>query len=118
VLKIAAWMERRHVQPGKDAYDLWLILRYYLDAGNRERLYTEAAHLLERGDFDYEAAGAWLLGHDMARLLAADAKTRVAAVLERESNPNGSLALVGDMRTDPQAVLILLSAMTRGFLES
>ncbi len=73
---------------------------------------------MERGDFDYEAAGAWLLGHDMARLLAADAKTKVAVLLERESNPNGSLALVGDMRTDPQAVLVLLHAMTRGFLES
>lgn len=118
ILKIAAWMERRHVQPGKDAYDLRLILRHYLDAGNRERLYTEAAHLLERGDFDYEAAGAWLLGHDMASLLAADAKIKVAALLERESNPNGLLALVGDIRNDTQAVLILLSAMTRGFLES
>jgi predicted nucleotidyltransferase len=118
VLKIAAWMERRHIQPGKDAYDLWLILRHYLDAGNRDRLYTEAAQLLERGDFDYEAAGAWLLGQDMARLLAADAKTKVAALLERESNPNGALALVGDMRTDPDAAVALLHALTRGFMEN
>lgn len=58
MLKIAAWMERRYAQPGKDAYDLWLILRHYLDAGNRDRLYTEAAQLLELSDFDYEAAGA------------------------------------------------------------
>lgn len=118
VLKFAAWMERRHVQPGKDAYDLWLILRHYLDAGNRDRLYTEAAPLLERGDFDYEAAGAWLLGHDMARLLAADAKVKVGALLKRESNPNGSLALVGDMRADPDAAVALLYALTRGFMEN
>ncbi len=118
ILKIAAWMERRHIQPGKDAYDLWLLLRHYLDAGNRDRLYTEAAPLLERGDFDYEAAGAWLLGHDMARLLAADAKIKVAAVLERESNPNGSLALVGDMRADPDVAMALLRAFTRGFMEN
>jgi predicted nucleotidyltransferase len=118
ILKIAAWMERRHVQPGKDAYDLWLILRHYLDAGNRERLDTEAGHLLKQGDFDYEAAGAWLLGHDMASLLAADAKTKVAAVLERESNPIGSLALVGDMRADPDAAVALLRALTRGFMGS
>lgn len=118
ILKIAAWMERRHVQPGKDAYDLWLILRHYLDAGNRERLYTEAAQLLERGDFDYEAAGAWLLGHDMARLLAADAKTKFAVLLELESNPNGSLALVGDMRADPDAAVALIRALTRGFMEN
>lgn len=118
VLKIAAWMERRYVQPGKDAYDLWLILRHYLDAGNRDRLYTEAAQLLERGDFDYEAAGAWLLGHDMARLLAADAKTKVGTLLEQESNPNGALALVGDMRADPDAAVALLHALTRGFMEN
>lgn len=118
MLKIAAWMERRYDQPGKDAYDLWLVLRYYLDAGNRDRLYTEAAHLLEQGDFDYEAAGAWLLGHDMGKLLAATAKTKVAEILERESNPNGLLALVGDIRADPEAALVLLRAMTRGFMES
>lgn len=118
ILKIAAWMERRYVQPGKDAYDLWLILRHYLDAGNRDRLYTEAAQLLERGDFDYEAAGAWLLGHDMARLLAADAKTKVGTLLEQESNPNGALALVGDMRADPDAAVALLHALTRGFMEN
>lgn len=118
LLKIAAWMERRYVQPGKDAYDLWLVLRHYLDGGNRDRLYTEAAALLERSDFDYEAAGAWLLGHDMAKLLAADAKIKVGSLLKQESSPNGSLALAGDMRTDTQEVLILLSAMTRGFLES
>lgn len=118
VLKIAAWMERRQVQPGKDAYDLWLILRHYLDAGNRDRLYTEAAQLLERGDFDYEAAGAWLLGHDMARLLVADAKTKVGTLLEQESNPNGALALVGDMRADPDAAVTLLHALIRGFMEN
>lgn len=118
MLKIAAWMDRRHVQPGKDAYDLWLILRHYLDAGNRDRLYTEAAQLLEQSDFDYEAAGAWLLGQDMARLLAADAKAKVGTLLEHESDPNGSLALVGDMRADPQAALRLMGAMTRGFMES
>jgi len=117
VLKFAAWMERRHIQPGKDAYDLWLVLRHYLDAGNRDRLYTDAAHLLEQGDFDYETAGARLLGHDMAGLLAADAKAKVAALLERESNPTGSLALVGDMRADPETALVLLRALARGFTE-
>ncbi|MGB8078279.1 MAG: nucleotidyl transferase AbiEii/AbiGii toxin family protein, partial [Gallionella sp.] len=39
LLKITAWMERRYDQPGKDAYDLLLILQNYLDAGNHDRLY-------------------------------------------------------------------------------
>lgn len=116
MLKIAAWVERRYIQPGKDAYDLWFVVRYYLDAGNRDRIYTEAAHLLEQGDFDYETAGAWLLGHDMGKLLATTAKEKVTEFLKRESNPKGSLALVGDMRANPEKALALLSAMTRGFM--
>jgi predicted nucleotidyltransferase len=115
LLKIAAWMERRHAQPGKDAYDLLMIMRNYLNAGNQDRLYADAAHLLEVGDFDYEAAGAWLLGNDMGKLLAGDPKAKVAELLERESNPHGLLRLVGDMRTDPERLLPLLGALKSGF---
>lgn len=115
MLKLAAWMERRYAQPGKDAYDLLMIMRNYLNAGNAERLYTDAAHLLERSDFDYETAGAWLLGHDMAKLLVGDSKAKVASLLERESDPNGTLALVGDMRSDPETLLAMLVALRNGF---
>lgn len=115
LLKLAAWMERRHEQPGKDAYDLWLIMRNYLDVGNRDRLYTDAAHLLERDDFDYDLAGAWLLGHDMGQLLTADSNDKVSALLARESDPNRSISLVGDMRTDPNTASAMLRALRDGF---
>lgn len=46
LLKLVAWSERRYTEPGKDAHDLSLILRHYLEAGNSERLYTEAEDLL------------------------------------------------------------------------
>ena len=49
LLKLAAWVDRWRTQPGKDAYDLALILRYYMEAGNSERLYSEGAKLLEQG---------------------------------------------------------------------
>ena len=116
LLKIAAWRERRYAQPGKDAYDLWLVLRHYLDAGNQDRLYAEAPHLLEQSDFDYEAAGARLLGHDMGKLLADAAKAKIAELLTRECDPDGSLSLVGDMRTEPGKALVLLRAVARGFI--
>jgi predicted nucleotidyltransferase len=64
VLKVLAWLERRTSEPRKDASDLMLVLQNYLDAGNSERLYSEAAQLLENPDFDYERAGAWLAGKD------------------------------------------------------
>lgn len=118
LLKLVAWMERRYQQPGKDAYDLWLVLQNYLDAGNHDRLYSEAAHLLEQADFDYDKSGAWLLGFDMGKLLAVDTKKIVEEILVRESNPHGSLALVGDIRANSDTVLVALNALLNGFRES
>lgn len=115
ILKLAAWMDRRYTQPGKDAYDLWVIMRNYLDAGNNDRLHTDGARLLKRDDFDYEAAGAWLLGHDMARLLTGDPKTKVSALLARESDPKGPMSLIGDMPVDPDKAMAMLSAVSSGF---
>ncbi len=63
-------LEHAHgINPGRNTH--------YLDAGNLQRLYTEASHLLDALDFDYEEAGAWLLGHDMARLLPESAHPRL-----------------------------------------
>ena len=115
ILKLAAWMDRRYTQPGKDAYDLWVIMRNYLDAGNNDRLHTDGAQLLKRDDFDYEAAGAWLLGHDMARLLTGGPKTKVSALLARESDPKGPMSLIGDMPVDPDKAMAMLSAVSSGF---
>jgi predicted nucleotidyltransferase len=117
LLKLVAWADRRLIEPGKDAHDLKLILRHYLDAGNADRLYAEAAALLESADFDYEAAGAWLLGKDMARLLDAEGHARVAGMLADEANESGALRLVGDLALDPQVALRLLAALEDGFME-
>ncbi|MCR4301740.1 MAG: nucleotidyl transferase AbiEii/AbiGii toxin family protein [Sulfuricaulis sp.] len=117
LLKLSAWADRRRTQPGKDAYDLTLVLCNYLDAGNRERLYSDAANLLEEGDFDYEMAGAWLLGRDISSLLAAEGKERISVMLEREANPNGPLNLVGDMPGETEHALLLIRALKRGFME-
>lgn len=63
----------------------------------------------------YEAAGAWLLGHDMARLLTGDPKTKVSALLARESDPKGPMSLIGDMPADPDKAMAMLSALSSGF---
>lgn len=118
VLKLMAWKERRLSAPGKDAHDLAMILRNYLDAGNHERLYTEAAHLLEMPAFDFEQAGAWLLGHDMAQLLPRAARPPVAKILNEESNPQGAVRLVGDMPMEAGLALALLQSVNQGFLEN
>lgn len=117
VLKLVAWEERRRSRPGADAHDIAVILRRYLDAGNQERLYAEAAHLVEAPDFDYEEAGAWLLGHDMARLLPESAHPRLADLLSRESDASGPINLVGDLPIDADRGLNLVQSLAKGFLE-
>lgn len=117
ILKLSAWAERGLREPGKDAHDLLLIVRNYLDAGNRDRMYEEYP---EAGGspFDYESAGAWLLGKDMARLLDEAGRSRLAAMIADEADESGDLRLVGDMmRDNPERALALLAALEEGFNE-
>ena len=124
LLKLAAWTDRRLIPPlGKDAHDIRLLLKHYLEAGNQERLYTVAAHLLDRADFDFEAAGAWLLGHDARTMLdegvsAASSVPFYLGIVQREATAATESLLLGDMRSpDPAHDLRLLGAFFRGFTE-
>lgn len=117
VLKLVAWEERRLQRPGADAQDFAVILRRYLDAGNQQRLYTEAEHLLIAPDFDYEDAGAWLLGNDMAQLLPIAAHPRMDELLERETDPGGAVNLIGDLPIEADQALRLLQRLKAGFQE-
>lgn len=115
LLKLVAWSERRLTEPGKDAHDLSIVLRHYLEAGNDERLYTEGQELLSAEDFDFEAAGAWLLGKDVAGCLDASGRRQIAALLAEEADPRGTLRLAGDLRMDPERALRLIGALNEGF---
>jgi len=46
VLKVLAWKDRHRFTQGKDAVDLQLLLRRYLEAGNVDRLYAEFPHVI------------------------------------------------------------------------
>ena len=99
-----------------------LVLQNYLDAGNSERLYSEAGQLLENPDFDYERAGAWLAGKDALEtiqkhsLKANRIEEAVRYRLAPESDPNGPLDMIGELGTsDPERSCRLLSAFLAGF---
>jgi hypothetical protein len=102
--------------PRKDAFDFFAILANSVDAGQSERLYGEAAHLLEVEAFDYLAAGAWLLGHDARTCVEGHSERaeRIVATatdtLEREASADGALRLVGEA---PQG----LNTLTPAFIE-
>jgi len=122
ILKLIAWSERHATAPGKDAADLLLILKNYLDAGNQSRLYEEAAHLLDQNDFDYERAGAWLAGYDAAAAIrensAGGTRTThtIVTILTAESDPDGPLRLVGEVGgREAESMRLLLLSFLRGF---
>jgi predicted nucleotidyltransferase len=116
ILKFIAWQNRRLEQPGKDAHDLIVILRAYLEAGNEERFYDEADGLIEFDtNFDIELGGAWLLGRDMTSLLDVSGHERIARIIADEADENGQLRLVGDIRAvEPERALQILRALEDG----
>lgn len=120
VLKILAWSDRHHRAPRKDASDLWAVMRHYLDAGNENRLYGEENFVLEIDDYNIDQCGAWLLGSDVRKLLAAskdpdDVVQTLSDILTVEVDPDGPLALVGEMRdATPETARHLLMALLDG----
>lgn len=114
-LKLVAWQDRRIREPGKDAADLDVILRCYGDAGNIERMFDEIPGLDERKDFDFELAGAELLGQDLAKTTGAELVEALRELLEIESNAEGELRLAREMRRgDEESARRRLSALLRG----
>jgi predicted nucleotidyltransferase len=124
VLKIWAWKDRRYSAPGKDASDLWMFLRHYAEAGNQDRLYGEEGEALAAFAFDFDQAGAWLLGKDAREVLAhgpdpGRSLESLEAILRPEIDPDGALRLVAQMppgQHDRQ--LSLLTAFCAGLFET
>jgi len=65
VLKLLAWADRGIEDP-RDATDLVIIMRRYVEAGNEDRLYGEEADVLDTVAHDVDLAGPRLLGKDAA----------------------------------------------------
>lgn len=83
LLKLIAWSDRQYE---RDAQDLGLIMKHYLDAGNQKRVYTEGgdcSDLLDE-DFDYEKASAHVLGRDLSRLVTRQSRTVIEQALANE----------------------------------
>jgi len=120
ILKLMAWSERHTYAPQKDSNDLFLVLANYLNDENAERLYEVGLHLLESDEFDYEAAGAWLAGHDSARCITGHSEQprrvldAVKGILDAEADPDGDLHLVGETGTRAETALKLLTGFRDG----
>lgn len=118
LLKLVCWQDRHYASPGKDAHDIALVLRHYLDAGNAERLFAEFADWTREDDFDYELAGARLLGVDMRPMLDESGMHRIGMLLSEQTDPDSPGALPAEMMpADTVRGRQLLDAMLGGMME-
>lgn len=97
LLKIISWNDRDRSARMKDAQDLALILRNYAEAGNVDRLYGEESALFQAEEYEFEYAGARLLGRDLAKIAKPETVRSVLEVLERETREQLQYRLVAEM---------------------
>lgn len=95
-LKLIAWSDRAD-KTNKDALDIALIMRSYLDIDNAERLADEHADLTEHEDYTYRKAGARMLGRDIARLSTSETLEFIKVLLQTETGEQNRHKLVEDM---------------------
>jgi len=114
LLKVCAWQERKWTDPGKDAGDLLLYMREYLNCGHLDRATTHHKDLFEAEGYDYATASAQLLGRDIALLLDSKAKEYVLAILRAQADEQGPLLLAGQASRNPQQARKLIAALCQG----
>jgi predicted nucleotidyltransferase len=119
LLKIVCWRDRHYESPRKDAHDLMLIVKNYLQAGNEARLFDAFVDWTQEEDLDYERAGARMLGHDVRALLDEEGIERVGRLLSEQADPLTPARLPSEMApADPDRARALLDAMLGGMMES
>lgn len=123
VLKFIAWSERHRTAPGKDAYDLRMMLTHYLDAGNLRRLYEHHADLVDE-DFDYSLASARVAGRDVSGLLhrhgdaSQSVRKQLNNILATEVDPAGRRVLIGQSGArDAEGFRLQVEAFLQGLME-
>ena len=92
LLKLIAWNDRK--PENKDAIDLGILVRSYLSLDNMNRLAEEHDDLLNVEDFDFEIAGAHLLGRDLIKICLPQTRKLLLQILDRELDADGNLPLV------------------------
>ncbi|MFO7687616.1 MAG: nucleotidyl transferase AbiEii/AbiGii toxin family protein [Desulfobacterales bacterium] len=122
ILKLVSWddnIERR----GKDAADLFLIIKNYIAAGNMDRFFEEA-DILKAEDSDYDRSSARFLGREMARMAGQATKTKLVGILEREAvSSQGHQIAMDVLRRDKfqnesyEQIVAYFNALLRGLLD-
>jgi predicted nucleotidyltransferase len=121
ILKLFAWVDRKHER--RDAADIHMLLKEYGDAGNEARLYGDELNILEAEGYDFEFAGARLIGRDAAGVISEDTRKRARDILESDSRMEEltNQIIVSSARNDPEHVRrceLLVRKLRDGFLQA
>ena len=95
IMKLIAWKDG-FPSRSRDALDILYIIKNYIDADNRERLF-EKNHDLVDDTFDYELTGAILLGRDIAKLASSAALSFIKEMLDNEIKNFDTSQFITDM---------------------
>jgi len=124
IMKIVSWddsSERR----GKDAADLFIIIRNYIAAGNVDRFFQEEGDILREEDSDYDLSSAHFLGREIGRHASPATKEKLVNILEREASlSQGHRIAIDVLRRDKfqtesyEKIVEHFNALLRGLSES
>lgn len=119
ILKLVAHGDRATRTQGRDAVDIYELLRHYADTLTDEQLYDEYPEAMSRYEFKPEPAGAWILGRQVATMVNGPLSQWLANILA----PSARNQLLDDMlrgypRIEPNDQMaeadVLLSAFEQG----
>jgi predicted nucleotidyltransferase len=96
IMKLIAWNENRPKR-AKDALDLLHLIKFYLDPENQKRLVKVHSDIVEAEDFDYECAGARLLGRDIASIASHNVLELLDSILKAQTSDDSNITLIRDM---------------------
>lgn len=121
ILKLIAWDEK-YPERRKDAQDLLLMMREYIDAGNFDRIIDGEMGQTDE-HFDIYHASARLLGQDMASICNPGTLKAISDIMVEETDESGSIHLVSDMMDSGEpigidfgGILALLMELKDGLL--
>ena len=114
LLKVTAWQDRKFTQPGRDAGDLMLYLRHYLDCDKYDHAAQYYPELFEASDYVHEVASARLLGRDLRQLLDEAASDRILQILQPEADERGQRLLAQQSRLDAGLAVTIIAGLCDG----
>jgi predicted nucleotidyltransferase len=114
LLKVTAWQDRKFTHPGRDAGDLMLYLRHYLDCDRYDHAAQYYPDLFDAPDYVHEVASARLLGRDLRQLLDEVATQRVLQILQPEADEQGQRLLAQQSRLETGLAVTMIAGLCEG----